>query len=182
MYDELYNVWKSELENQKLQKLSSDFYINLALFFKKSREEARMLEKRSPRALLLIKQRRKAEAMLTDLAHARFKKINHETFGNKEIPVGYLTEEEKEIASSFSNIADQQTHFAQRVFQGNVETHAHKKENRIVVLRFVKDVPEIIGTDMRSYGPFQVENIGSLPPRNAALLIDKKLALMVDVH
>jgi DNA replication initiation complex subunit (GINS family) len=43
-------------------------------------------------------------------------------------------------------------------------------------LRFLKEVPAIIGADMKTYGPFKVEDIAALPIENTKILIKQGLA------
>jgi len=45
----------------------------------------------------------------------------------------------------------------------------------------VKNIPAIMGADMKSYGPFVVEDVASLPELNARILIKQGLAVLVEV-
>jgi DNA replication initiation complex subunit (GINS family) len=54
---------------------------------------------------------------------------------------------------------------------------AHKR----LTLRFVKSIPAIMGADMKSYGPFNAEDVAALPALNAQILIKQGLAVMVEV-
>jgi hypothetical protein len=38
-----------------------------------------------------------------------------------------------------------------------------KLKHKRVVLRFLADVPAIIGSDMKTYGPFKAEDVASVP-------------------
>jgi len=50
MYDELYEVWKRELESSELEKLAPNFYSKIADYMRKLKEECRMLDKRTVKA------------------------------------------------------------------------------------------------------------------------------------
>jgi len=50
------------------------------------------------------------------------------------------------------------------------------KPSELVVVRFVQDVPQIIGVDLKTHGPFKAEDIASLPKENAEALIKQGLA------
>lgn len=52
---------------------------------------------------------------------------------------------------------------------------------KYVVVRFLKPVPSIIGVDMKSYGPFLVEDVASVPELNARILVKQSLAKLVDL-
>lgn len=181
MYEELCKAWKTENESQELLTLPSDFYSRLASYFKKLKEENRMLEKRSLKALLLSEEKKRAEIMVTALVKTRFGKINALIAARGEIPAENLTSEEREIAQNLSASDVQCLSFVKALFQGNAGTNRDDKGILMVAVRFLKSVPEIIGTDMNKYGPFQAEDISSLPPKNAAVLIDKKLATRINV-
>ena len=48
------------------------------------------------------------------------------------------------------------------------------------VLRFVKEIPALMGSDMKTYGPFWPEDIATLPSENARILIKQGVAVEVD--
>jgi len=48
-------------------------------------------------------------------------------------------------------------------------------------LRFVKEIPAIVGSDMKTYGPFEPEDIATLPLENARILIKQGVAVEVEV-
>ena len=50
-----------------------------------------------------------------------------------------------------------------------------------VALRFIKNIPAIMGADMKSYGPFIVEDVASMPAENAKVLVKQGLAVPVEV-
>jgi DNA replication factor GINS len=43
-------------------------------------------------------------------------------------------------------------------------------------MRLLKDVPAIVGADMKTYGPFRTEDVASLPVENAKILVRQGLA------
>ena len=45
----------------------------------------------------------------------------------------------------------------------------------------MKAVPSIIGADMKTYGPFLVEDVASVPVENAKILVKQGLAVLVEV-
>ncbi len=50
------------------------------------------------------------------------------------------------------------------------------------VLRFLKPVPAIMGVDMKTYGPFNPEDVASLPEENAENLIRRGFAMVVEIQ
>lgn len=70
----------------------------------------------------------------------------------------------------------------QRRFRTMVESVSHGKPSfvefahlseskRNVTIRFVKHVNEVVGFDMRRYGPFEVDDIASIPAASADILM-----------
>jgi DNA replication initiation complex subunit (GINS family) len=49
------------------------------------------------------------------------------------------------------------------------------------VVRFLKAVPAIIGIDMKTYGPFQQEDVVAIPVENAENLIRRGIAKEVEI-
>jgi len=50
------------------------------------------------------------------------------------------------------------------------------KPSELILVRFVQEVPQIIGVDLKTHGPFKAEDIASLPKENAEALIKQGLA------
>jgi len=55
-----------------------------------------------------------------------------------------------------------------------------KKRERILV-RFMTKIPLIVGVDMKNYGPFEPEDIATLPRENAEALIRQKAAIEIRI-
>ncbi|NVM56309.1 MAG: hypothetical protein HWN66_21610 [Candidatus Helarchaeota archaeon] len=48
------------------------------------------------------------------------------------------------------------------------------------VIRFLKDVPQIIGTDLKRYGPFLVDDIAILPKDNVETLLKHQAVAIIN--
>ncbi|MEM3703874.1 MAG: hypothetical protein QXX79_05615, partial [Candidatus Bathyarchaeia archaeon] len=61
--------------------------------------------------------------------------------------------------------------------------HAAEPEisHKTVVLRFLGEVPEIVGLDMKIYGPYRPQDVASMPVENAKILVKQGLAEKVEV-
>jgi DNA replication initiation complex subunit (GINS family) len=51
-----------------------------------------------------------------------------------------------------------------------------KEELNFMVIRFLKKTPPLVGIDLINYGPFEVEDLASIPSQNAKILILEKFA------
>jgi DNA replication factor GINS len=180
-YRELREAWKRELENSDLGKLPADFYSGIANYVKKLKEESRMLDKRTAKAILLRKETQNVKRMARELIQVRYRKIVDKGARGQEIAHDVLTAEEEEIFKKISPIAEMVSCVLDGILRGRAPKatieHGHKK----IVLRFLKDIPAIVGVDMKTYGPFKAEDIASIPSENAKILTEQGLAEKVEV-
>jgi DNA replication factor GINS len=182
MYDELYEAWKLELENIELEKLPPEFYSRVAEYMKRLREESRMLDKRTLKTNLLEEEMRNAKRIVHELILTRYRKIIGKVAKGEEIAPNLIAPEEKTVYSRLSPLAEAFKGFAKEIVRGHVPKIKIEGEYRRVVLRFLKDVPAIIGADMKTYGPFKSEDVASLPVENTKILKKNGLAENVETY
>lgn len=180
MYDELYEAWKRELENVELGRLPSDFYVRIADYLRRLKEESRMLDKRAVRASLLKGEVRNVKQMTTELIQTRYRKFVGKAARGEKIPPDVLTAEEAKVYTGVSTFAEAYRSFAEKILHGQLSKVDVEQKRKRAVLRFLKDVPAIIGADMKTYGPFKVEDVASLPTENAKILVKQGLAERVE--
>ncbi len=180
MYNKLYRIWRQELESDKLEKLPPKFYLEVTKYLKKIEEESRMLDKRTTKAFLLKREKRNVRRMVYDIIWIRYKKWVRTITNGKKMFTETLTTEEKKIYSNIHSIADVFQKFAENVLHGYLPVVEGESEHKRSVLRFLKDVPSIIGADMKGYGPFKIEDVASLPIQNARSLVKERLAEVVE--
>jgi len=180
MYDELYNAWKLELEKVELEKLPEGFYSRATEYMKNLKEESRMLDKRTLKTNLLEEEMRNARRMVHELIQTRYRKIVSKVTKGEEIPLDLLTPEEKTVYSKLSPLSEAVQGFAKEIVRGHTPKIKVEVEHRRVTLRFLKDVPAIIGADMKTYGPFKTEDVASLPVENTKTLKKQGLAENVE--
>jgi DNA replication initiation complex subunit (GINS family) len=180
MYEELFKAWKQELENADLTKLPSDFYAEAADYVRQLAEETRMLDKRTVKANLLKKETENAKRMIRELIRARFRKLVRIIAKGGKVPPDFLTINEERIFASVSTFSDAFQSLTRDVLQGHKPRVEAEREHKRAVLRFLEQVPAIIGADMKPYGPFQAEDVASLPLDNAKILTRQRLAEKVE--
>ncbi|MGD0494545.1 MAG: hypothetical protein ABSB28_00720 [Candidatus Bathyarchaeia archaeon] len=180
MYNELYEAWKLELENIELEELPADFYSRAAEYMKRLREESRMLDKRTLKTNLLEEEMRNAKHMVHELIQTRYRKIMSKVAKGEEIAPNFLAPEEKTAYSRLSPLAEAFQGFAKEIVRGHIPKIKIEGEHRRAILRFLKDVPAIIGADMKTYGPFKNEDVASLPVENTKILKKQGLAENVE--
>lgn len=180
MYNILYEIWKKELESDELQKLSPDFYSKVAEYLRKIHEESRMLDKKGLKASFLRKETRNVKRMIREIMKMRYRKLIKIITGGKNIPSELLTTEEEKIFST-SSFAEAFRNFYKNVIRGSAPLVGMESTHKRAVLRFLKDIPSIVGSDMKAYGPFKAEDVASLPFENAKSLVERGLAERVKV-
>jgi DNA replication initiation complex subunit (GINS family) len=181
VYDELYAAWQREIEGTALVRLSPDFYARIADYLRRIKEETRMLDRKAVKAILLERELRNVRRMLQELVWARYSKLVKMFGEGQKVPSDLLTVEETKVCEGVLPFAQAYQKFAKNLFQGQVSKVDVEKAHKRVALRFIKDVPAIIGADMKTYGPFIVEDVASLPVENAKILVKQGLAEVVEV-
>ena len=93
-----------------------------------------------------------------------------------------LLPEERYVCSIEDNFERRLREFIEAVSSGQSSflELAHRNEmGRNVTIRFIKPVTEVIGVDLRRYGPFRPSDLASVPAANADILIANGEALVV---
>jgi len=182
MYSQLHEIWKQELENPELVKLPSDFYVGIVEYMKRLKEESRMLDRRTVKANLLRKEMQNVKLMVWELTRVRHGKIVNKAAKGEDIPREVLTVEEEQIYGQISPLAETMSNFATGILHGQLHMAIVDTRHRRVSMRILKDVPAIVGADMKTYGPFKTEDVASLPVENAKILIKQGLAEKIVVN
>lgn len=169
-----------EKENAEIQKIPEDFYARLARYVKKLKEERRMLDEKSVKAKLLRHETKNVRFLVEDLIRLRFEKILSGARAGKPIPEDKLAIEEKQLQRKVLPSTEFYHSFLNVILKGrSVNMEEEKKPLRLAV-RFLKDVPAIVGADLKVYGPFKKEDVGVLPLDNAKILIKQGIAAEIE--
>lgn len=183
MYDMVYDVWKKERENVELQPLAKDFYVLLAGYVKKIREESRMLDEKTAKARLIKCEMRNARRLIKALVQLRLEKIFLVTTQGKTISVEILTAEEEKLWDEMLPLAESFQEFLKGILHGKApKVEVEKERSKNALVRFLKETPAIIGSDMKTYGPFKPEDIGTVPAENANVLIKQSVAAKIELE
>ena len=174
MYERIYSAWEKEQKEKSLQRLEDNFYIEAKKFL----EDFIVDENESEPVLrrLAKKEYHNFSFMLNDLINMRLDKILRSIHTGKEINKEKLTREEKILYERFKN--ELLPLFSEKTLPPEVK-EIEEKEAPFILIRFLKQLPAIVGSDMKIYGPFQVEDIATLPKENAKALILRNAAKLV---
>jgi DNA replication factor GINS len=180
MYDELYEAWEKEKESMEIQELPKNFYAKLADYMKRIKEESRMLDQKTTKAKLLKHELENVKNMAKELLQLRYKKLREKSLAGETVPKEILTEEEEKLHGEILPLAESYQAFLKNVLQGRLSRIKKKEKPEKILVRFVKEIPAIVGSDMKTYGPFKPEDIATLPPENARILINQGAAVKVE--
>jgi DNA replication factor GINS len=195
MYNELYAAWQREIDDPTLGGLQLDFYAKIAEYLRRIKEEDKVLDKKSVKMNLLTHESLNVEHMLEELLEVRYRKIIKTVTKSQKLPLELLTAEEVKMCETFADFAKSYHKFTEDLMQGQLAFEPIKvtikaeantaapvpPTHKRSTVRFLKNIPAIMGADMKSYGPFVAEDVASLPPQNAQILVKQGLAVLIEV-
>lgn len=102
-------------------------------------------------------------------------------------PLDYskLTDEEKYVLDGKRESEGRMSEVVAATVKGRpkvLESMSARMRSKQIVVRFLKPIEAFVGIDMSKYGPFQLEDVGSLPFENARLIIEGGGAVEVHVE
>jgi DNA replication factor GINS len=156
----------SEIQSDELQQLPSDFYSRVSQYSQKLKRSAG--SGNSEVAVRLIsRQAGMIESMTRQLFGLRVKKAAGSAFLQ-------LLPEERYVCSTQHNFQRRLDSFIEALSAGKPSfvEFAHRSESaRNMIVRFVRHTNELVGADLRRYGPFEKNDVASIPAASAAILI-----------
>ncbi len=175
---EVYRLLRAELESSSLQAIEPGTYQRLAAAVGSLRGQGyegieakirdRMVDLLAGSATLLLEIRlRKIRANIEPLDYSK------------------LTDEEKYVLDSRRESDRRSNEVIAATVKGRtkvLESISVKVRSRQIVVRFVKSMESFVGVDMNKYGPFQQEDVATLPFENARSIIESGVALEVHVQ
>ena len=183
MYDVLYIAWLKEKQNAELQDLSRDFYVELANYVRRIRREGRMLDKYSAKAKLISKELVNVQKLMKELSMLRFKKMVNRITVAESLKKEALTIEEERVLLGMRPLFEEFRSFLKDSLRGKVSKVERRVEpSKRALLRFVKEVPAVVGADLKIYGPFSVEDVATLPIENAKVFVKQGVAMEVETE
>ncbi len=170
----LHHIVLRETENDSILEIDPNFYRDLSDFIGNLRkQEFDGVESKIKDALIEM-----ATELTSLLIHIRLDKISK----SSDLEIGYLLDEEKFILDSQEEQKERIEMILSATINGKskfLESLAQNHKTKKIVIRFLKEVDEIVGADLEKYGPFKTEDIATIPYENAQALITKNAATKV---
>lgn len=170
----LHAIVLRETESDSVQEIDPNFYRNLSDFIGNlKKQEFDGIESKIKQSLIDM-----SSELTSLLLHNRLEK----TIRSDSIDFTNLLDEEKFILDTEEQKRERVEMVLSATVNGKskfLESLSQNHKTKTVVLRFLKDVDEIVGVDLEKYGPFRTEDIATIPYENAQALITKKAATKI---
>ncbi len=167
MLEVLKRALDSEEDTAGLQKLPHDFYSKISTYTQRIRRSTGSNASEVANRLI-ARQVDMIDSMTWELLTVRTEKAIQKHLSFELLP------EERYVCSLQEKFAKRLAAFVEAVSAGKpsfIEFAQKSETERSVIVKFIKHVDELVGLDLRHYGPFEVEDIASLPAVNAEILI-----------
>ena len=175
--DDIKTAWMKEKTSRELTELPDEFYSDVARHVAElNRELGRGDELRCE---LLQEELRNVLEMVREIHLSRtFKALGEISKGR--LPSSLLERERYAFGEIRQVLEKLRTQLVTPAIRGEVAVTAPPEATN-VTLMVLSEIPQIMGDDMRQYGPFKSGEIACLPKRSAELLIKHDLARKVEV-
>ncbi|MCD6165033.1 MAG: hypothetical protein J7J30_06360 [Candidatus Odinarchaeota archaeon] len=188
-YEKLYSIWLKEVENDDIQNLPSNFYEEASKYINMLKIGLKSETLSSIETKIIELELENAQFIIKDLCNLRLEKILRNTLNGKEIPEEKLNSVEKEYFKPLTKTLKNFNSFISRILEGKMFKDLVKPkkdfemtlEREKIVVRILENLPAIVGTDMKVYGPFKKGDVAVLPRKNAETLIKKAKAKIIGI-
>ena len=196
-YEELLRAWRMEKRSEGLSELPEDFYRKAAELMAEMRAGFKMLDRGTLRAKLARAELANVEKMLVDIFWTRVDKALRALRAGEALEVEKLTPEERALISPLEASFSELRKFIEAILRGELRAPSQgpseaeverPEEERAVgpgpkrlLVRFLADVPALVGADMKVHGPFKQGDVAFIPAENALALIRKGMAVEVEL-
>ena len=172
--NKLHHTVLRETESDSIQEINPDFYRNLSDFIGDlKKQEFDGVESKIKETIIDT-----ATELTSLLINIRLDKISK----SDNIDFKNLLDEEKFILDAEEEQRERTEMILSATISGKskfLESISQNHKTKTVVIRFLKEVDEIIGADLEKYGPFKTEDVATIPYENAQALIAKNIATKV---
>jgi len=189
-YEKLYTIWLKEVKNKELQNLPLRFYEELSKYINRLRKGLNDENLNRMEAKIIEEELKNAQFIVEDLCILRLKKILKSIMRREEAIEAQLNSVEKKYFKPLIDSLKNYFIFISDMLQGKIIDEIEKElrsikiedfEKERIVVRILENLPAIVGTDMKIYGPFKKGDIAVLPPKNVETLLKKNKAKLIKV-
>ena len=195
-YTRLHQVWENETKHQELQNIPDDFLHEMKNYVNQLNKTTVNPDTLSGN--LTQTERRYANQLLRELTETRLDKIIKSEVNGLPVNAQAMTPEEQKLHSSLRQLltsyrqgsdipvpqkqSPPQPRVSPPMKEPTPPPKIEEKDTELVLVRFLQPLPAIMGIDMKAYGPFQPEELATIPRQNAENLIKRGIAKTVDAE
>jgi len=182
--EKLKQLLESEETSDELTVIPADTYVRLSNYAQKLRATTGSSNEDAP-GRLARKQLWLMEVMTRRLLQIRLAKAEKAAAHGEAQPARSsksLLPEERYIDEMLRQLAKKQERFLKAVVDGQSSffTLVQRRETqRMTTVRISKRVGEIMGADLKKYGPFEVNDVARIPMGNAQVMVASKQAASI---
>jgi DNA replication factor GINS len=176
LYNELLERWKAERDSPDLLSLRDSFLQNVREYIEQVLEQQRSKEITSLQRQLIETELANLQFMMKSLLQMRVQKILLLVM-DQEVDYDLLTRSERRFVDQISRNLTSVLMPADELFTP-LQTES---SSQLQLIRFLEDHPQLVGVDLKTYGPFRADDLATLPAENARLIIRKNQAEPVTV-
>jgi DNA replication factor GINS len=180
LYASLLERWQAERDSSDLLPLRDSFLQNLRDYVAQVLEQSQAEDTSDVQRRLFETELTNLRFMMKSLMTMRVEKILTKLI-EQDIDYDLLTRSERRFA-------DQVTRNLRSALMPADDLFAPLEANGtspLMVVRFLDEHPQLVGVDLKTYGPFKADDLAALPAENARLIIRKNQAEPVelgDIH
>lgn len=188
-YETIYEILRKEKNTPELQRLSAAFFQEVIDYLQEKESLLKMQEEKGTFPREIESNRKQIEnikKIIKEIYERRENKILQLSLlssrSERKEDLSNLLPEEKQLFTEFRNTFIQYRNsilsqvLAKKAPEIKPKDIKTENPNPLKLIRFIHTVPKFMGDDMNIYGPFEAENVASLPVKVAEVLIKRKRA------
>ena len=194
-YERLRKAWEKEIDKPELQQIPDEFLHEMRRYSEELNKTP--TDPETLTGSITKKEKMFMGKMLGELTETRLRKIVTKELRGEPIDAQAMTPEEQRLHSNVRQLLQGYKRGAEipepeaappiqvprpAAPRPSAPAPREAAEDGLVVIRFLKPLPAIMGVDMKAYGPFDQEDVASIPRQNAVNLIRRGIAKLVDIE
>ncbi|MFX1580988.1 MAG: hypothetical protein ACFFCJ_01955 [Promethearchaeota archaeon] len=176
MYRALLERWQAEREAPDLLPLRDSFLQSIRDYVEQVLEQSKDKNTSELQHQIFETELTNLRFMMKNLLRMRVDKIL-DSLVAQTLDYDLLTRTERRFADQISRNLRSVLMAADDLF-APLDINATSK---LVLIRFIEEHPQLVGVDLKTYGPFKADDLAALPAENARLIIRKNQAEPIDI-
>jgi len=140
------------------------------------KEAQRNLDQKSLKASILEDELGRLQQLVQQLLEKRVEKMARTGGSGVQVQVSPW---ERWFLGEYTIVAQHMGRVRESIAWGREPPISPERKKGTVLVRFLKDIPSIVGVDLKAHGPFLKEDIASLPWENAESLVRQGTAVEI---